>query len=159
MGDSPPSSLSYATIRSGARELFRERRGGAKKTKESTMERTTLAGSTRIQTTLENRTSIVGEREFRAMRQPQDAKSEIESELIKIMGDRQKAEDAAYRLDLAVDKFLSGEITPAMLAANPALQLLVQEGLQQRNRMSMLLSNMSREQHETMKHTIQNIRA
>jgi hypothetical protein len=74
-------------------------------------------------------------------------------------GEAQKAEEISARLEKYLQAFYEGRITAGMLAANPALQLWVQQALQWENRCITLLSNLLRERHETCKAAINNLRA
>ena len=71
----------------------------------------------------------------------------------------QKAEEISSKLEKYLAAFYEGKITAGMLAANPALQLWVQQALQWENRCITLLSNLLRERHETCKAAINNLRA
>jgi len=79
-------------------------------------------------------------------------------EVEKLMTVAGKADETANKMYALLDKFYAGEITAGMLAANPALQLWMQQALQFENRLMTAISNILREAHETSKNILANIR-
>jgi hypothetical protein len=94
------------------------------------------------------------------IRQTPDLRSgqATDPEVEKLMTVAGKAQETANKMYALLEKFYAGDITAGMLAANPALQLWMQQALQFENRLMTAISNILREAHETSKHILGNIR-
>jgi hypothetical protein len=71
----------------------------------------------------------------------------------------QNAQALADQMFLILDKFYSGEITAGMLAANPALQLWLQQAVQWENRVATTAAKLLEVVHDTRKELIRSLRA